>query len=137
MSRLVIGVLTFFGVIIGIAVNRHMANRSIYSQLVSKSRNKWLSQLRQSVSCVLTEKKNDIATSNSFINKKFYNNYNKIMLNLNLNETLHLMLSEELKRLPDSTEDNFDEIQNNIILISQHIFKIEWNRVKKEAKGRN
>ena len=55
------------------------------------------------------------------------------MLRLNLNEPLHLMLKNEILNLDNNSDEKTIE---NIIAISQTLLKEEWEKVKKEARGK-
>lgn len=131
ITALIVGIIAFFGAIIGVMVDRFIAYKKIFSETVSESRNKWINELRQNISIVLSE----ATIGQKKDTEEIYKSYNEVLLRLNLTEPLHLMLSYELKKLLKCTEDDFNEIQENIVLLSQQIHKTEWERVKKEARG--
>lgn len=118
--------------LLGIDASRYNY-KHLYAETVSESRNKWLNEMRDFISTALSEA---VKTKWSYKTKEFYKAKNEIILRLNMKEPLHIMLSSLLDRLDNCTDDDYAEICKNIIIVSQQLLKIEWERVKEEAKGK-
>ena len=73
---------------------------------------------------------------NSYKPLEYYRARNQVVLRLNLKESLHLMLLQQIKILDNCTIASYPTTRDNIIEISQIILKEEWEKVKSEAKGK-
>lgn len=142
----------FLGIIISYIVSRWTKKYNytqLYAETVSQSRNKWLNDMREYVSQLLSNKRrlfygnviddNVIEVCNRYDECKF-----QILMRLNLKEEYHRQLNALILALDDivgieqngnATEEDFKPIELGIIKVSQFIFKEEWEKVKKEAKG--
>ena len=138
--------------------------KSLYAQVVSQSRNNWLNEMRKYISQMLAAKKSELdyyaanlignLPNNPTHVDKYQNEYNKarneVRLRLNLREVLHVKLAEEIEGLDNLSpaqaqqpsqaqlqrwSKRFKNIEEEITNISQQLLKIEWDRVRKEAKG--
>ena len=104
----------------------------LYAEVVSQSRNQWLNEMRQYISLMLAEA---MKCQNTYKSKEYYKARNEVILRLNIKEPLHLMLENSILRLDNCTSQNFFAIERNIVEVSRRLLKIEWDRVRKEAKG--
>lgn len=121
--------------------------RQLYAETVSKSRDEWLGQMRDYLSKLLaeirkptiknTETENyngDFLLSNDYYNAKF-----QLFLRLNAKEPLHIALKneiEDLERIVGGKDvDKIDDAEKRILEIARMVLKIEWDRVRQEAKG--
>ena len=115
--------------------------RQLYAEIVSKSRDEWLGQMREHLSKLLAEirkptikkKANGgISLSNDYYNAKF-----QLFLRLNEKEPLHIALKNEIEVLEQNINNptQIDEFENRILKIARVLLKIEWDRVRQEAKG--
>ena len=108
--------------------------RQLFADTVSKSRNKWLDEMRENISIMLAEARKKL--SDGYDKTKFYIVRNQVLLRLNGSEPKHALLKKEIERY--ETCQSLSEIINieeNILIISEPLLKREWERVKKEAKG--
>lgn len=153
-SEVIAAIIALSGAILSIGISliislwtRRYNYNQLFAETVSKSRNKWLNEMRGFISTMLAEVKNSCSLgkgkeicknadyqfkSADTRTKEYWKARNEIMLRLNLNEPLHLMLKNEILQL-DNGKDN--KTIENIISISQLLLKEEWEKVKKEAKG--
>ena len=120
--------------LVGFLININLNKKNNYGLYVSKSRNEWLNELRNSVTTMIAANK----CTNAFKkNSKNYDHYlfefekakADILVRLNLYEELHKELYGQLKAKNNKfNEDIITEKVRNII-------KEEWEKVKSEAKG--
>lgn len=106
--------------------------KHLYAEVVSKSRDNWLDEMRHYISEMLAQA---IKQQDCYKNKDYYVARNEVVLRLNPKEPLHLILKEEISRLDDCTIDDYNIIERNILETSRLILKTEWDRVREEAKG--
>lgn len=106
--------------------------KNLYAEVVSKSRDNWLNEMRQYISTMLAEA---IKTQDCFKPKEYYIARNEVILRLNPNEPAHIILKNEISRLDNCTTEDYGIIEKNILDASRLILKTEWDRVRKEAKG--
>lgn len=124
-------------------ITTRFSYKQLFAETVSKSRNKWLNEMRDFISTMLTEvqkhcsnknaQDNDSSSAHHEGTSDYWKARNEIMLRLNLNEPLHLMLKNEILNLDNNSDEKTIE---NIIAISQTLLKEEWEKVKKEARGK-
>lgn len=124
-------------------ITTRFSYKQLFAETVSKSRNKWLNEMRDFISTMLTEvqkhcsnknaQDNDSSSAHHERTSDYWKARNEIMLRLNLNEPLHLMLKNEILNLDNNSDEKTIE---NIIAISQTLLKEEWEKVKKEARGK-
>ena len=124
-------------------ITTRFSYKQLFAETVSKSRNKWLNEMRDFISTMLTEVQKHCSNKNAQDNDSisahhertsdYWKARNEIMLRLNLNEPLHLMLKNEILNLDNNSDEKTIE---NIIAISQTLLKEEWEKVKKEARGK-
>lgn len=108
--------------------------KNLYAEVVSKSRDNWLDEMRKYISSMLAEA---IKTQDCYKPKEYYIARNEVILRLNPNEATHIILKNEIARLDNCTVDNYEAIEKSILDTSRIILKTEWDRVRKEAKGGN
>lgn len=123
-------------------ITTRFSYKQLFAETVSQSRNKWLNEMREFISTMLTEVQKPCSNKNAQDNDSsahhertsdYWKARNEIMLRLNLNEPLHLMLKNEILNLDNNSDEKTIE---NIIAISQTLLKEEWEKVKKEARGK-
>lgn len=124
-------------------ITTRFSYKQLFAETVSQSRNKWLNEMRGFISIMLTEvqkpcsnknaQDNDSSSARHERTSDYWKARNEIMLRLNLNEPLHLMLKNEILNLDNNSDEKTIE---NIIAISQTLLKEEWEKVKKEARGK-
>ena len=115
-----------------IATTRYNYNQ-LFAQTVSQSRNQWLNEMRENISVMLAEA---CKCMNTYKSKEYYIAQNQVLLRMNNSEPLHLILTQEIKRLESCcTVDTFRTCEANILAISEALLKREWELVKKEARG--
>ena len=108
--------------------------RQLFAQTVSQSRNQWLNEMRENISIMLAEACKCIGQLKS---KEYYIAQNQVLLRMNNAEPLHLKLTQEIKALEKSgDEEVFRMHEANILAVSEILLKYEWENVKKEAKGK-
>lgn len=107
--------------------------RHLFAETVSQSRNKWLNEMRNFISVMLAEA---IKCKDKHKTKEYYQARNEVLLRLNITEPLHLMLQIEIGKLDNCHESDYDNIEHNILEISRQLLKKEWDRVRKEAEGK-
>lgn len=114
-----------------IGTTRYNYNQ-LFAQTVSQSRNQWLNEMRENISIMLAEASK---CRNTYKSREYYIAQNQVLLRMNNSEPLHLMLTQEIKKLESCTVDTFSTYEENILAISEVLLKREWELVKKEAKG--
>lgn len=107
--------------------------RHLFAETVSQSRNRWLNELRESLSTILFENATD---GNGGKNPKFHIAKYQVLLRLNPKETKHLLLMQLINRLEHCQCDEKEAIKQAILTTSESILKEEWMRVKREARGK-
>lgn len=121
-------ILTFIATILTLRFNY----KQLYAQTVSQSRNQWLNEMREYISVMLAEA---CKYMTAYKSKEYYVAQNQVLLRMNNREPLHLMLTQEIKKLETCTSETFRACESNILAISELLLKNEWEKVKKEAKG--
>ncbi len=75
-----------------------------------------------------------LVLSNDYYNAKF-----QLFLRLNEKEPLHIALKKEIEELEGIVSskcvDKINDVENRILEIARTVLKIEWDRVRQEAKG--
>lgn len=135
-------VIAFIGVALSVGVSlivslwtRKYNYNQLFAETVSKSRNKWLNEMRGFISTMLTEAENYKQQKCATHAKKYWKARNEIVLRLNLTEPFHQALFNEIKQLDCLNNGNQKQTIDKIIFLSQAILKEEWEKVKSEAKG--
>lgn len=135
-------VIAFIGVALSVGVSlivslwtRKYNYNQLFAETVSKSRNKWLNEMRGFISTMLTEAENYKQQKCATHTKKYWKARNEIVLRLNLTEPFHQALFNEIKQLDCLNNSNQKQTIDKIIFLSQAILKEEWEKVKSEAKG--
>lgn len=135
-------VIAFVGVALSVGVSlivslwtRKYNYNQLFAETVSKSRNKWLNEMRGFISTMLTEAENSKRQNSAPHTKKYWKARNEIVLRLNLTEPFHQALFNEIKQLDCLNNGNQKQTIDKIIFLSQAILKEEWEKVKSEAKG--
>ena len=114
-------------------LSRRYNYHQLFAETVSDSRNVWLNEMREYLSEMLAQADK---AQNSYKPLEYYRARNQVVLRLNLKESLHLMLLQQIKILDNCTIASYPTTRDNIIEISQIILKEEWEKVKSEAKGK-
>lgn len=132
--------IALLGVVLSVIISfvvSYMARRynyhHLFAETVSQSRNGWLNEMRGYISEMLAQADK---SQTSYKPIEYYRARHQVVLRLNLTESLHLMLFQQIKILDNCTINNYAITRDNIIEISQAIFKEEWDKVKLEAKGK-
>lgn len=141
MSKEVIAaIIALAGVILSVGISlmvslltRRYNYNQLFAETVSDSRNVWLNEMREYLSEMLAQADK---AQNSYKPLEYYRARNQVVLRLNLKESLHLMLLQQIKILDNCTIASYPTTRDNIIEISQIILKEEWEKVKLEAKGK-
>ena len=146
MSEALIGLISgIVGAIIGAlgtGLTLKYNYKHLYADVVSKSRDKWLNEMREHISILLASKRQSISKNRGSLNTDYAFEYRKardqIILRLNEKEKLHQELKEEILELDVcKTIKKFEEIEINILNTCRPLLKIEWDRVRSEARGEN
>lgn len=141
MSEIVIALIgALVGAVLGIfgtALTLRFNYRQLYAETVSSNRNEWRYQLREFIATMLSEAYECAGLEKS---KTYYLNRNQVLSRLNLKEPLHKMMEHLIYELDKvyvgiDYKEHFLTLQQNIIDVSQKLLKLEWETVKKEAKG--
>ena len=140
-SEVIAAFIALGGVILSVGISfivslwtRRYNYNQLFAETVSESRNKWLNEMRDSISTMLAEAQFPNPKPRTHT-KKYRKARNEIVLRLNLTEPLHQALFNEIKQLDCINNINQEQTINNIITFSQEILKEEWEKVKSEAKG--
>ena len=133
-------IIALAGVILSVGISlmvslltRRYNYNQLFAETVSDSRNVWLNEMREYLSEMLAQADK---AQNSYKPLEYYRARNQVVLRLNLKESLHLMLLQQIKILDNCTIASYPTTRDNIIEISQIILKEEWEKVKLEAKGK-
>mgnify|MGYP000165654822 CR=1 FL=1 len=155
-AEVIAAIIALVGVILSAIISFVVARQTtrfnykhLFAETVSQSRNKWLNDMREYVSQLLSNARrifyknvtneNVVEICNEYDECKF-----QILMRLNLEEKYHRKLHFLILALEDLigtnqkanvTEDDFKLIELEIINTSRSIFKEEWEKVKREAKG--
>ncbi|MDY2879399.1 MAG: hypothetical protein SOT34_00445 [Candidatus Borkfalkiaceae bacterium] len=140
MSEIMAAMIALIGVLVSVGISFIISKatqsynyKSLYANTVSGSRNEWLNEMRGFISVMLSEIQSDQSNANGRT-KEYFKARDQILLRLNLNEAKHKMLEEQI-RILDGCSGSKNETIEKIVIISRHILKEEWEKVKKEAKG--
>lgn len=110
--------------------------KQLFAETVSQSRNKWLNEMREFISTILEVAQKECASSKEpIVSDRYLKARAEILLRLNMNESLHILLENEIEKLDHADSNNVDDISKGILTISRTILKEEWEKVKAEAKG--
>lgn len=137
--------------IVALGTKRYNYNQ-LFAETVSQSRNRWLNEMRSFISAMLaevqnpfpasknsgrTEQQNPMARTKAAVRtNKYWKARNQIILRLNITETLQDSLYREILKLDCVNNSDEEQTIQNIIALSQLLLKDEWEKVKKEAKGK-
>lgn len=108
-----------------------ISKKSLFAKTVSESRNVWLNEMREHISGMLAEANK---TQTCYKTKEYYVHRNQVITRLNMGEPLHAALYERIRNLDNCTDENYEKLERDILLLSQETLKIEWERVKSEAR---
>lgn len=128
---------------IGLATNKYNY-RQLYAQTVSANRMEWINVWRENVSRFLACAEvlhKPCATKNCEerlkIEKEMYEARGMVVSRLNLSENDHRAMLLLMNSLSDSCcKRDFVKRREAILALARKILKPEWERVKKEAKGK-
>ena len=129
--------------------------KQLFAETVSKNRMDWINVWRENVSkflacaeliienqcgeCIL---KKSCAGCNGKdckiieYKKEFYEARTMITSRLNLQEDLHVLMLSAINKIDYTSDINFNEKKQLVLEIARKILKDEWERVKKEARGK-
>lgn len=128
------GVILSVGISFGVSMLARRYNyHHLHAEIVSKSRNQWLNEMREYISEMLARANK---AQNEYKPYEYYKARNQVVLRLNLREPLHAMMLQQIRALDNCTSNNYIVAIENIIEISQAILKEEWEKVKLEAAGK-
>lgn len=140
METIIAAIISLLGVLLSLGISllvalltRRYNYHHLFAETVSDSRNIWLNEMREYLSEMLAQADK---AQNSYKPLEYYRARNQVVLRLNLKESLHLMLLQQIKILDNCTIASYPTTRDNIIEISQIILKEEWEKVKSEAKGK-
>lgn len=110
--------------------------KQLFAETVSQSRNKWLNEMREFISTILEVAKEECVSGKAPVaSDEYLKARTEILLRLNMKESLHILLENEIEKLDHANSNNVDDISGKILTISRTILKEEWEKVKAEAKG--
>lgn len=128
----------FVGAVFGAALTYIATHRQLYSETVSKRRNIWLNEMREYISEMLAYRETIVRNSHKSDNQSRLVKYeiakNQVLIRLNSNEEKHRMLEKEIIKL--DAPNGYRKARNKIVIISRSILKEEWEKVKRESKGK-
>ena len=113
----------------------------LYAQTVSSNRMDWINVWRENISKFLAtaeilHKENKLSNAHEY-EKEMLEARAMIITRLNTSEEDHLLMYAALMNLDYTSDDNvFEEKRLIITELARKILKFEWERVKKEAKGK-
>ena len=118
----------------------------LFAETVSKNRMEWINVWRENISkflaCAEILQKCSLTTEcdNCKIveyKKEFYESRAMITSRLNMDEELHVLMFAAINQIDFKTPDlEFAAMREYILELARKILKPEWERVKKEAKGK-
>ena len=118
----------------------------LFAETVSKNRMEWINVWRENISkflaCAEILQKCSLSTEcdNCKIveyKKEFYESRAMITSRLNMGEELHVLMFAAINQIDFKTPDlEFVAKREYILELARKILKPEWERVKKEAKGK-
>ena len=118
----------------------------LFAETVSKNRMEWINVWRENISkflaCAEILQKCSLSTEcdNCKIveyKKEFYESRAMITSRLNMDEELHVLMFAAINQIDFKTPDSeFAAKREYILELARKILKPEWERVKKEAKGK-
>ena len=115
--------------------------KKMFAETVSKNRMEWINVWRENISKFLACSE-ILINFDSFDNKyeyikEFYESRAMIVSRLNMNEELHKLMYIQINSINYAKKDNdFFKKRESILELERNILKIEWERVKSEAKGK-
>ena len=127
-------------------ITTRFSYKQLFAETVSQSRNKWLNEMRSFIATMLAEvqkppsienvKDNNSSSAYPERTNAYWKARNEIMLRLNRTEQLHKALELQILTLDICVDYDIAQTSKNIIDISNQILKEEWEKVKKEARGK-
>lgn len=133
IGALVGAVLGIFGTVLTLRFNY----RQLYAETVSSNRNLWRNELREFIAKMVAEVSENEGEKKT---KDFFVYRNQVLMRLNLKEPYHVMIEHLIYDFDkicskEDYDEHFLDLQDKIIEVSCNVMKLEWETVKKEAKG--
>lgn len=134
---------TIATIIIGFLTLKYNYNH-LHAEIVSKSRNEWLNIWRDqlskflSVSDMLRYEQIEGDRRVELLNE-YHIAKNNILLRLNMEENQHKNVYVLINRIAyekQLSNENYFKAKELLLVATRDLLKIEWERVKKEARGR-
>ena len=124
--------------------------KQLFAQTVSSNRMDWINVWRESISKFLACAELLILHSPKcqgkercepckliMYKKEFYESRGMITSRLNMNEELHVLMFAAVNRIDiEAPDEDFVAKREYILELERKILKIEWERVKSEARGK-
>lgn len=156
-AKIVAAIIALGGVIVSAAVSfivsigvKRYNYHHLFAETVSQSRNRWLNEMREYVSEMLANKRREVygnCNENNCVEvcNKYDSCKYQVLMRLNENESDHRQLRAlivtldffDKNTISNDDLEKFKATEQAIIEVSVRIFKNEWDKVKKEAKGDN
>ena len=140
VSGVIISVIV--SVVIGVITNRFNYNQ-LYAQTVSANRIDWINVWRENISiflaCAETLMNNCHNKNENLlkIKKEMYEARGMVVSRLNLNEEDHRRMLGLMNSFSvECSVYDFVKQREEILELARKILKLEWERVKKEARGK-
>lgn len=132
------GIVTFMATFFTLRFNY----KELFAKTVSATREKWLCIFRENLSkflaCaeVLVNRKGVLDDCKIIgYKKEFYEARAMMLSRLNLEEELHVLMFEAITKIKFSMSD-FNFCRDYLLEVSRKFLKVEWERVKDEARGK-
>lgn len=122
--------------------------KALFAKTVSENRMIWIRNIREaatkiiSIYIVYVNSQNEIQDTDNCeiklnLEKEFYENISVIRTRLNLKENRHQIFDMYLKKLRLDKSISTCQVEEDINFFIRDIMKDEWERVKKEARGKS
>ena len=107
-----------------------------YNDSVTQNRHDWLIRMRTHISVMLAEAQNAVKCNNAPESKEYFTSRNEVLIRLNRTEPYHCLLEAQIREL-DVVRNiaDYERVEKNIFLAAEPLLKVEWDKVRNEAKG--
>jgi hypothetical protein len=141
--------ISFLGALAGVVLGSmgtyltlHFNYKQLYAETVSQNRMDWINVWRENVSVFLAcaeilHKHSKPSDKLIEVEQEMYKARGMIVSRLNLSESNHVAMLALINNFTlQTTDEDFKYQKESVLAVARKILKPEWERVKKEAKGR-
>lgn len=120
-------------IVVTIIIGIYEFKREQWGKIISQSRINWINEFRNDIATLVSFKKLNVNEKSKWYLAKY-----RLLQKINItNQNEQTYLNEELYELVSNyeLESSNSALDDRILEISRQLLEIEWQRVKKEARG--